>query len=382
MIEINNDRYSRLEIIPWWNQITLKNAKIFIAGCGALGNEIVKNLVMLGAGKLFVADMDKVEESNLTRSIFFREEDKGVSKAKVVAGRAKEINPGVEIEFYDGNIMNLGLGFFKEFDIIIGGLDNREARLYINQSCWKVNKPWIDGAIEVLNGVARVFIPPDGACYECTMNEQDYKLLNRRKSCLLLGIDDIAEGKIPTTPTIASIIAAIQVQEAVKFLHQRTDLLLLNGKGFVFNGTTNDSYLIEYQRKKDCPSHYSFDNIYKLEKSFNEVTVEDIFNFGKKIFKKDFILEFNNEIAFTENAESISIIGNMNLLSASDLKNDKNEMTEFRSFHNLKSHSDFYDKIKNLTLKELKLPLNDILILRNNEIEVQVEFENIDVFEI
>ncbi len=114
---------------------------------------------MLGVGNIFVCDMDNVERSNLTRSVLFRVEDEGKPKAEVAAKRAMEINSDVDIKFYVGSIFNLGLGVFKEMDIVICGLDNREARLFVNQSCWKVNKPWIDGAIEILSGVARVFVP-------------------------------------------------------------------------------------------------------------------------------------------------------------------------------------------------------------------------------
>jgi molybdopterin/thiamine biosynthesis adenylyltransferase len=384
MIEVKNDRYSRFELISWWDQNTLKNAKIFVAGCGALGNEIVKNLVMLGAGKIYVVDMDTVEESNLTRSIFFRKEDKGKSKAAVIAKRAKEINDDVEVKFYNGNIFDLGLGIFKEFDIVIGGLDNREARLFINQSCWKTNKPWIDGAIEVLTGVARMFIPPGGTCYECTMNEQDYKLLNKRKSCLMLGIEDIIEGKIPTTPTIASIIAAMQVQEAIKYLHSRqgeNDLLLLKNKGFIFNGSTNDSYIIEYPANEDCPSHYTFDNIKKIDIPFDKVTVEDIFEYGKNYFLNgNFDLEFNNEIAYREEGSKLYIIGNLNLLSVNDLKDDKNELIDFKTFHSIRPGTELFQRIKTSRLTDLKIPVNDIIILRDGDKEVQLEFNNKEIF--
>ena len=52
---------------------------------------------------------------------------------------------------------DLGLGVYRWADVVIGGLDNREARVAINQAAAKVGKPWIDGAIERLDGVARVF---------------------------------------------------------------------------------------------------------------------------------------------------------------------------------------------------------------------------------
>ncbi len=384
-IEINDDRYSRLELITWWDQDILKNANILVVGCGALGNEIVKNLAMLGVGNICVADMDKVEESNLTRSILFRTEDKGLSKAEVICRRAKEVNKDIKIKYFDGNIFSFGLGVFKNFDLIIGGLDNREARLFINQSCWKINKPWIDGAIEVLTGVARMFIPPDNACYECTMSEIDYKLINKRKSCMLLGLDEINEGKIPTTPTIASIIAGVQVQEAVKYLHKREDLLVLNGKGFIFSGNNNDSYIIEYQKNEDCPSHYTFEHIENINISFGDAKISDVIYFGKKYFNDDnFQIEFNNEVVYELEDDAKKNVkehfGNMNLMSVKDVKLDDGSLLKIKSFHNLNSQSALVKKLSDKKLTDLKIPFNDIITLRKYEKEVQIEFTYMEIF--
>lgn len=384
-IEINDDRYSRLELITWWDQDILKNAKILVAGCGALGNEIVKNLAMLGVGNICVVDMDKVEKSNLTRSILFRTEDEGLSKAEVICKRAKEVNNDINIKYFDGNIFSFGLGVFKNFDLIIGGLDNREARLFINQSCWKINKPWIDGAIEVLTGIARMFIPPDNACYECTMSEIDYKLINKRKSCMLLGLDEINEGKIPTTPTIASIIAGVQVQEAVKYLHKREDLQVLNGKGFIFSGNNNDSYITEYQKNEDCPSHYTFEHIENINISFGDAKISDVIDFGKKYFNDDnFQIEFNNEVVYELEDDAKKNVkehfGNMNLMSVKDVKLDDGSLLKIKSFHNLNSQSALVKKLSGKKLTDLKVPFNDILTLRNNEKEVQIEFTYMEIF--
>ena len=101
-------------------------------------------------------------------------------------------------------------------------------RVFYKSVMLESQQTWIDGAIEVLSSsVARMFVPPQGACYECTMSEVDYKLINRRKSCMLLGTDEIASGKFPLHRPIASVIAGVQVQETVKYLHKRDDLLLL-----------------------------------------------------------------------------------------------------------------------------------------------------------
>ena len=137
-------------------------------------------------------------------------------------------------------------------DVILGGLDNREARVAINQATARAGKVWIDGAIERLDGVARVFDPATGPCYECTMGENDWKMLEARRSCALLSRGEMEQGKVPTTPTTASIIAGIQVQEAIKYLH---GLETISGQGFIFDGTFHQSYLVSYTRKADCPAH-------------------------------------------------------------------------------------------------------------------------------
>lgn len=380
--DINENKYSRLELISWWDQSVLKKSKVLVVGCGALGNEIIKNLAMLGVGNIFVCDMDHVERSNLTRSVLFRMEDEGKPKAEVAAKRAKEINPDVNIKYFTGNIFNLGLGVFKEMDIVICGLDNREARLFVNQSCYKVNKPWIDGAIEVLSGVARVFIPSTEICYECTMTELDYKLLNKRKSCLMLGIDEIDQGRIPTTPTISSIIAGVQVQEAIKYLHGQKDLL--TGKGFVFNGAANDSYIVEYTSKPECPSHYLFENIVLIEKSFNDARLNDLIGEGREYFSsEDFEIEFNNEVVYALEDDGSKtekeFFANMNLLSVKDIKEGE-KILKMKNFHRLSSNSDLLKRFADKKLSEFKIPYNDIITLRKGIKEVHLQFNNIEVF--
>ena len=74
-LEINENRYSRLELIPWWNQELLHNSTVMVVGAGAIGNELIKNLALLGVGKIVIVDMDRIEQTNLTRSILYRMKD-------------------------------------------------------------------------------------------------------------------------------------------------------------------------------------------------------------------------------------------------------------------------------------------------------------------
>src|SRR4029453_12026056 len=59
-------------------------------------------------------------------------------------------------------------------------------------------------------------------------------------------------GKVPTAPTIASLIGALQVQEALKLLH---GLPVDAGQALVWNGQANNFYKTAYQRREDCLSH-------------------------------------------------------------------------------------------------------------------------------
>ena len=296
-VDLDEDRYHRLRLIPWWDQERLRNARVLVVGAGAIGNEIIKQLALLGVGRILIADMDRIEDSNLSRSVLFRHKDQGREKAVVAAEAARDINPDVKVEAFVGNIVyDLGLGVYRDMDIVFGALDNREARVAINAACWKVNRPWVDGAIEVMQGFARVFVPPDGPCYECTMSELDYKLLSVRRSCALLKREDILQGKVPTTPTTASIIAGIQVQEAIKYLHRDRNLPFLAGKGFVFNGLTHDSYIVEYQKREDCPAHWTFAGVLELDRGTGDFTGREALALARAEVGPEACVEFDREI--------------------------------------------------------------------------------------
>ena len=246
-------RFSRFEAIKWWRQERLRAARVLVIGAGALGNEVIKNLALLGVGHVVIADMDRIEQSNLSRSVLFREADEGRYKADAAAAAAAAIYPPIHAVARRVNILaQLGLGYFRWAEVVVGALDNREARVFVNRACAQAGRAWIDGGIEVLNGIVRGFAPPGTACYECTMGKADWDLLAKRRSCALLARRAFAEGGAPTTPTTASIIGAMQAQEVVKRLH---GLEALAGRGFVFEGLNHTSFAVSYPISPECPWH-------------------------------------------------------------------------------------------------------------------------------
>lgn len=290
-----DDRFTRFRLIGWWNQEKIRTARVLVIGAGALGNEILKNLALLGFTRIVVVDLDSIDASNLSRSILYRAGDVGKRKADVAAQATREIFPEARVHPITANVVHgLGLGIFGWADLVLAGLDNREARLWINRSCWKMNRPWIDGAIEGINGVARAFLPGTPPCYECTLGETDWEILNKRMSCNLLLLENDTEGKVATTPTISSIIAGLQVQEAVKLLH---GLPVLAGRGFIFEGLNHTSYRVEYTENHDCMSHYTFSEVVRLPQTSAELALDQLLAQARRdMGSQEVTLEFSRDV--------------------------------------------------------------------------------------
>ena len=289
----DHDRYSRLRLISWWRQEKLQAAKVLVVGAGALGNEVLKNLALLGLGTTYLIDLDDVELSNLSRSVLFREQDGGHPKAVVAAQRALELNPEIAVFPMHGDVItDVGLGLFAAVDLVIGCLDNREARLWVNRQCWKTGTPWIDAGIQEIQGVVKVFVPPDSACYECAMTKRDYELLNFRYSCPLLTRDQISSGKVPTAPTIASMMAALEVQEALKLLH---GMPVAAGSALVFNGVSNQFYSTRLPFRDDCLSHETYPKPIELELGCAS-TVHELFTLARPLVTGPFRLVLDREL--------------------------------------------------------------------------------------
>jgi adenylyltransferase/sulfurtransferase len=288
------DRLGTFDFISWWEREKVQAAKVMVVGAGALGNEVIKNLALMGIGHIYIIDFDTIEAANLSRSPLFRERDSGRRKAEVAAARAKELNPNIHVQYLHGDLTTqLGLGVVRRMDVLVGCLDNREARLALNRFAYWMNKPWVDGAIQELLGLVRVFIPGQGACFECTLTEQARQDLAVRYSCPLLARQNILLGKVPTTPTIASIIGAMQAQEALKLVH---GIPVEPGKVIHFNGMVNEMHTSAYLPREDCDSHWVYGEITELPLRAESTTLQDLMSIAQADLGPDALLELDQEL--------------------------------------------------------------------------------------
>jgi adenylyltransferase/sulfurtransferase len=291
---LSKDRQGTFDFISWWDREKVRNAKVLVIGAGALGNEVIKNLALMGIGHIFIVDFDKIEAANLSRSVLFREADNNRSKAEIAAARAKSVNPEIHVQYLNGDVTTaLGLGIIRRMDAVIGCLDNREARLAVNRFCYWMNKPWVDGAIQELLGLMRVFVPGQGACYECTLTEQAIRDLSLRYSCPLLARQNILLGKVPTTPTIASIIGGMQSQEALKLIN---NMPVEPGKVTHFNGMVNMMHTTAYSPREDCESHWTYGDITELPARVERTTLDDLLRIACADLGLNAVIELDQEL--------------------------------------------------------------------------------------
>ena len=158
----DSDRYDRMRRVGWVDMDAVHSARILVAGAGALGNEVVKNLVLAGFNTIDVADMDDIVVSNLSRCLFFRDGDvRKVMKSDVVAQRASEMNPDACVSSIPKRIQEID---DWDYDIALGCLDNIAARMHINSHTYFRNIPYIDGATDGFRGKVHVVLPADPAC--------------------------------------------------------------------------------------------------------------------------------------------------------------------------------------------------------------------------
>ncbi|MCL4148482.1 UNVERIFIED_CONTAM: hypothetical protein GTU68_037376 [Idotea baltica] len=243
-------RYSRQIRFPHIGeagQAKLRESRVLLVGCGALGSVLANTLVRSGVGFIRIVDRDFLEISNLQRQVLFDENDvrDSLPKSVAAANRLKQINSTVTIEpiVADVDASNIE-SLAADVELILDGSDNFEIRFLINDVAIKHSKPWVYGGCLGADGQTMSILPGETGCLNCLM----------------------LDGPPPpgTTPTcdsfgvlspIINVIASIQAMEAIKILTGQLDAV--SRKLQVFSMWDNQSRSIDLSNLRDsvqCPT--------------------------------------------------------------------------------------------------------------------------------
>jgi len=234
--------YSRQMIMKGFGvegQRRLKQARVCVVGLGGLGSPVSIQLATMGVGHLRIVDRDVVDISNLHRQHLYGVDVVGYPKAEAAAERLSKLNPYIEVEPLPVSVTPVNAeALIEGMDLVVDCLDSMAPRYSLNRACVKLGVPLIHGAVITQIGNATTLIPGETVCLECFQGGLDD---NSLPSCAMVGVH----------PSIISIVASVQVSEAVKLLLGEPPSL---GNTLLFCDLSDLSFeRISLVRMENCP---------------------------------------------------------------------------------------------------------------------------------
>jgi len=308
--EIN--RYSRHLILPQVGlegQLKLKNAKVLVAGTGALGSPVLLYLSAAGVGTIGLIDFDTLDLSNLQRQIVHSTSFIGKSKTSSAKNRIKDINPNINIIAINEKLTSKNaLDIIKDFDIVVDGTDNFQTRYLINDACVILNKPFVYGAIFRFEGQVSVFNSRKSACYRCLFPQPPKA--GQVLSCSEAGVLGVLPG----------IVGTIQANETIKLILEFGDSL--KNRLLCLNALKMDFKEYKVQKDVNCPicgnnptikeliDYEEFCGLKNLDENFTipEISIQEL---KKLLYEKqdiqiiDIREEIEENLALIENSRNI-----------------------------------------------------------------------------
>lgn len=147
----------------------IKGAKVLMVGAGGIGCELLKTLALSCFQDIHIIDMDTIEVSNLNRQFLFRQSHVGQSKAKVARDAVLKFRPQMSITAHHANVKDpkFNVEFFKQFNVVLNGLDNLDARRHVNRLCLAADVPLVESGTTGFLGQVTVHVKGKTECYEC-----------------------------------------------------------------------------------------------------------------------------------------------------------------------------------------------------------------------
>ena len=236
---MNLDKYFHttfLKEIGIEGQKKLLNSHILVIGGGGLAASSLLYLVSIGIGHIDIIDDDKIEYNNLPRQIIFDEEDVGKYKVDVLKEKLEKKNKDVSINVIKSRLDKSNASkIILNHDIVLEFTDNFETKFLVNDTCLKLNIPFVIAGVSDYQGQVLTCIPNKTKDFKSLFSELPVNIDEKYKE------ED--QGVFP--PSIG-VISEIACSEAIKYLLGIGSLLL--DQLLVVNLLTNKTQLIKFPK--------------------------------------------------------------------------------------------------------------------------------------
>ena len=179
--KLDEQRYDRnIRALTEDGQQELAATRVGVIGLGGLGSIIAGQLTRLGIEDLVLVDPDVVERSNLPRLQGATLDDVGQPKVSVAKNHLEAINSELRIETHSCAAQEAEQRL-QQCDLLIGGVDRMNARMWINEFAVKHLIPFVDtgvlienddGTVTAMKGFVQTIVPGATPCF-CCLNRDD-----------------------------------------------------------------------------------------------------------------------------------------------------------------------------------------------------------------
>nr|YP_009395465.1 Molybdopterin biosynthesis protein [Polysiphonia infestans]ARW64445.1 Molybdopterin biosynthesis protein [Polysiphonia infestans] len=196
-----------LEEINLEGQKKIKQTKVLVVGIGGLGCPILIYLVASGIGHIGIVDEDIIEESNLNRQVLYKVSDVKMRKTVAAKKNLDEIGKESKVIIHNYKLNNYNkLEVISNYDIVIDATDNFETRHIIDESCYKLHKICIYGAVNKFEGQVAVFNYKSGIRYNDLYKVESEIVENKCDNIGMMGITTGYIGILQAIETLKMII--------------------------------------------------------------------------------------------------------------------------------------------------------------------------------
>ena len=362
----------------------IRSLNIFLAGAGAVGCEVLKNLALLGIDSGLVIDDDNIEISNLNRQFLFHEEHKGKSKALIASNAAKEINKYCKIDYISKRISPenknmFNSSYFNNVDFVFGAIDSFQGNYYLSRQCELYNKIFIKGATGGPCGKSQSFIPEMTCSYNDIPSVPDVEDEEKLPSCTRREFPGKIEDCLDNARDLFDEYFVTIIDDILKLFDPNEKLLQLEVKGTMDKFNIINKYFYFIKLEKNKKNEKDGDTKIKTKKFGIFKTQEnEAINDIEKQFIKFGILEF--EKLFTTNIKQIYITHPVNETEESqNFWMNKRKPTELSFDINDELSITFLFHFLNICSKLLNISFNnDISSFKAKLSEIILQPQNIE----